>query len=365
MLIFLTNDVVIEEWKRNKPSTESQIKELENKYKSYSESLKSIKTFVKEDIEEVFHQLRSELEVAYTKKVSLLKKHIIDVEEFLINNTQRIPVTDNVKIEATNLALERKAPFIGDKKNSMADALILLSAIEHLHAEHMMAVEIYGNNVALNNYPESYFVSSNKGDFSSPHDKEIIHPDLQPKLNKTNTVFYYTLGKLINSFEQEFLTIDEQRAIEFADDRFYCDHCDSSYYPSVHFSQEFYVPDSGKSDEFINQYWIDFENLDTGIYQSDDFLTAIRTANCSNCGAEYIECPCGTVNYLEDYEKIRCIGECGRTFIIHADIDKKGTVHSLDYEIIRESECQSCGNFVKQLNDSDLCSDCEESYSYR
>jgi len=367
LLIFLTNEIVIEEWKRNKSSAEQQIKELRNKYKSYSEALSSIKSFIGEESEENVDHLRVRLEQAFKMKIIHLQKHILAVEDFLLNKTQKIAITDDAKIEATDLALNRKAPFIGDKKNSMADALILLSAIKYLEVNHkiVLSAELSDDNEEQIFYPESYFVSSNKGDFSSQTDKEKIHPDLLPTLAKTKTIFYYTLGKLINSIEEEFLSLDEQRAIEFADDRFYCDHCESIYYPSVHFSEEFYVQDSGKSDELINQYKIDFNDFGTETYQPEDFMTAIRTAHCSHCAAEYIECPCGNINYVEVYnEKIKCEGECGRVFIAHAEMDRKGSVLSLDYEILHDRECQGCGNFVEQLNDSDLCMECEDGYSY-
>lgn len=367
LLIFLTNDIVIDEWKRNKSSAEKQIKELSNKYKSYSDALNSIVNFIDEEVISESEQLKVKLEKSFKRKITHLQEHTLAVEDFLLNKTHKIPITDHAKIEATDLAVEKKAPFIGDKKNSMADALILLSAIDYLRQnhKHVLPAEISDDNEEQIFYPESYFVSSNKGDFSSPDDKEIIHPDLKEKLAETKTNFYYTLGKLINSIEAEFLTFDEQRAIEFADDRFYCDHCESNYYPSVHFTEEFYVPDSAKSQELINQYKIDFDGSSATVYHPEDFMTGIRIANCSNCAAEYIECPCGNINYVETYnEKIRCDGECGRVFIAHADIDRKGSVLSVDYEILHNSECQGCGNFVEQLNDSDLCTECEDSYSY-
>ncbi|PZR16204.1 MAG: hypothetical protein DI539_17895 [Flavobacterium psychrophilum] len=367
LLIFLINEIVVEEWKRNKSSTEQQIKDLNNKYKSYSEALGSVRNFIGEESDEMLGPLGIKMEQAFKRKITHLQKHIVDVEDFLLNKTQRIPISNNVKIEATDLALERKAPFIGDKKNSMADALILLSAIEYLKENHRLALpaELMDDGIEAVFYPKSYFVSSNKGDFSSPADKEIIHPDLAPKLAETKTSFYYTLGKLINSFEDEFLTFDEQRAIEFADDRFYCDQCESDYYPSVHFSEEFYVPDSGKSVEHLNQIRINFDNYGTDLYKPEDFLTAIRTASCANCAAEYVECPCGNVNYVEVYnEKIRCEGECGRVFIAHAEMDRKGSVLSVDYEILHDKECQGCGIFFEKLSDSDLCSECEDGYAY-
>lgn len=368
LLVFLVNDIVIEEWRRNKPQTENQIKYIEDKYKDYKKKLKSIKGFIKEGLDLEMQKVQDELNLAFNRKKEILKNHVDEVEYFLLNKTQKIPLNDNIKVEAANLALAKKAPFIGEKKNSMADALILLSSIEYIDQNHktVFPPQAVDNQKQIVLFPESYFVSSNKGDFSSETDKEKIHPDLEPKLEKTQTQFYFTLGKLINSLEEEFLTIDEVRAIEYADDSSYCDICDYSYYPSVQFSEEFYIPDGNKGQYLAGQYRIEFEGVEKFEYNKVDFMSAIRTAYCSYCGAEYIECPCGELNHLDDYnKKINCTGGCGNVFIAHADFDRKGCIYSLEYEIINEKICQGCGNVVDDVNDSDLCKKCEDGYHYK
>lgn len=225
-LVFLINDIVIDEWNRNKSEAENQIIAIQNKYKAYLNSLNVIQEFISCNRKRIT-KLKKVLEEKYNEKIQRHRDHIKSVEEFLLKETVKIDISDKNKIEASNLALAKKAPFIGDKKNSMADALILLSSIEYIYENEKIDIslfseikekqlyfpesyfmstnedefssfddkeiihpdlESYQQNISSKlNFPESYFVSSNKGDFSSPEDKEIIHPDLESYLQKTNT----------------------------------------------------------------------------------------------------------------------------------------------------------------------------------
>jgi len=43
----------------------------------------------------------------------------------------------------------------------------------------------------------------------------------------------------------------------------------------------------------VGQYRLDFGDNTTLSINLEDFMSAIRTATCSYCGAEFIECTCG------------------------------------------------------------------------
>lgn len=367
ILVFLVNDIVIEEWKRNKPETEKQINELENKFKAYRDSLRTIKNFIGKDSQEL-KSINAELQKTFEEKSERLKKHIFDVEDFIKNKTENIKISEKVKLEAVDLALEKKAPFIGDKKNSMADALILLSSIEHISESLSTSLDsqlfVTEENLIL--YPDSYFVSSNKGDFSSKEDKEKIHADLEPYLKKTETKFFFTLAKLINLLEEEFITLEEEFAIEHADDSSFCEYCDFTHYPTVNYSEEFYIVDENKGPNLVNQYRIKFDEKDEEIkYKDEDFMSLIRTANCSHCGAEFIECNCGELNLVEHYNTtFSCSGSCGNIFLIRANSDKKGIVYHKEYKILKGYLCSCCNEYYDELNEIEMCSDCVEKNSY-
>jgi hypothetical protein len=365
-LVFLINDIVLSEWERNKEQTENQIKEIGKKYNSHKGNLKSLNDFITgENKNEEINTLKKVLEEKYTEKIERHKTHIKNVESFLKNETLKISISDKTKIEASNLALEKKAPFVGDKKNSMADALILLSSIEYLFENHKFPLPDFSAEENTDFFfPDSFFVSSNKGDFSSPEDKEKIHPDLEPYLNKTKTKFFYTLGKLINSLEEEFLTEEEENIIEHVDDRMYCDVCNCDYYPSVDFSDYFEIYNPNKKFIDRNQFSFEFPEDKHNLKISEEMSTpmsSIRTAECGYCGAEFIECLCGELNHIEEYNSIfECVGGCGTKFKINADIDRKGMVHSLEYELIKEYKCSKCGDEFEEVNENGLCEECAE-----
>lgn len=362
-LTFLVNDIILEEWRRNNIQAEKQIKEIENKYKSYLECLKSIKEFTQSEQKELI-EIKATLEKKFHEKIKRHLKHIKEVEEFLINKTVKIKISDKIKIEAVDLALYKKAPFNRDKKNSMADALILLSFIEYIYENEKQLLPPFDEFEGEYHFPESFFVSSNKGDFSSPEDKEIIHQDLEPILKRTNTEYYLTLAKLVKSLEDKFLTEEEESLIEHADERIYCDYCNYKYFPTINFSEYFDIIDPNKELIDKDQLLLEFNEASFNKDFTEDIssiTSKIRTAECSQCSAEYIECTCGELTYIDQYNtKLECVGDCGNKFIVHAEIDKKGMVYGLEYEIVKDFTCEKCGDEFESVNEYGLCEECVE-----
>jgi hypothetical protein len=362
-IIILVNEIIHQEWARNKSTTEDKIKDLEKKIKHLTESLSNIESYITGQCSEQFEIIREKLIAEILSRIEKNKTHIREVEDLLIKHTINIPITDKAKTEVVDLALKKKAPFIGDKKNSSADAVILISSIRYIQAELKEEVsnpfdELFTQNHQLLEpmyyFPETYFVSSNKGDFSDPHDREKIHPDLEPILNETNTKFFYSLFPLVNILEEEFLTREEVESLDFDFD--YCDVCDFEF-TTVEYSEPFKI-----SDEF--NVYKDPKQLSIPSFpiSHDDYQTTVREANCNHCGSKFLECPCGTLNHINEYDQIfECEGECGRHFIAHADIDKKGTIHALDYEILKGRDCESCGDFFQ--SDTEFCLKCEGNFA--
>ncbi|RIJ48750.1 hypothetical protein D1614_09475 [Maribellus luteus] len=361
-LVILVNDIVIDEWRRNKEIAEKQLKLLENKYKSYANNIKAIKNFVGSG-KKKFKKVQKALKDKYDKKVKQYREHVDKVEDFLLNKTVKIEVSDQVKVEASNLALEKKAPFIGDKKNSMADALILLSAIEHIYENEKSEFPFLDEGDEPQFLlPKSCFVSSNSGDFSAPDNKENIHPDLEPYLSKTKTEFHYSLGKLINSLENEFLTIEEIEEIEHFDDRIHCPQCQYEYYPSVDFSDYFDIIDPNKAYYDKNQIRISFPDTDD-VEIPDDMTSQsirIRTAECNYCGTSFFECPCGELIPVEWSDRFECPGGCGTIYNVSTDAYRGEGINSFEVEIVKVEHCEMCGEEVESVNESGLCPDCAE-----
>lgn len=368
-LVFLVNDIVFEEWDRNKENAENQIKELSNRLTTYIKNLDIIKPILNGEEDESIEVLKGKITSELESRIKRHQEHIKEVENFLKTKTEKIDIQDATKVLATDMAIKKKAPFTGEKKNSMADALILLSSIDHI--ERNLTFELPFDDEKTLMYPESYFVSSNKGDFSDPDNREKIHPDLKPIIDSTQTQFYYTLGQLIRSIEKEFLSREEEERLQFEHDEHYtsCDFCDQPY-DSVYISDPFFVPDENKVKTDDAQLELSYEGTD-GVKnpkpQQNDYESEIREAHCNYCSAEYIVCECGEFTFVEEYNEVfECSGECGNFFIVNADIDRKGLVHSKDYEIKKRPViCQKCGRSdVPMFRDTDICEECENFYSY-
>src|SRR5690606_16558300 len=101
-------------------------------------------------------------------------------------------ISDNVKIEAGNLAIKKAPPF--GIKNSYADALILLSFMEFVKTE--------GINGAK-------FVTYNTEDFCKKENgKKNLHPEIEPLFKDTNSEFYKIVGEALNTIKENI--IDEE-----------------------------------------------------------------------------------------------------------------------------------------------------------
>ncbi|PZR20460.1 MAG: hypothetical protein DI539_10765 [Flavobacterium psychrophilum] len=365
-LTFLTNRIILEEWERNKKHSQNQIDELNKKLHSVKASIKSIKHFLEPEGKEMAQSLKEKITIGIENKIRRHKHHIESVEEFLKKKTTLIEVSNHVKIIAADLAADRKAPFIGDKKNSMADALILLSSIEYV--EKNLPIKLFVPESKQIMFPENYFVSSNKGDFSSDENPKIIHPDLKPYLINTDTQFYYSIADLVNNLESEFLTEEESDWIDSHYSK--CPLCDFEYANTVEYSDPYKVYDPNKERLYENPNQLNFnfkEELGaekTEVSQAD-LESDMVEAHCSHCNADFFVCPnCGELNEIEIHNEIfSCEHDCGYNFFLNTDIDKKGMIHGWEFEIVAGKICQKCNNKFLELSDSGLCEECEEFYA--
>jgi len=358
-LTFLVNDVILEEFERNKAYTEEKIKKIQNKATSYVGHLKAIKEFTPEAAAEI-EKLQQQVEETSAKKIAIQKEHIARVENFLKTKTKRIAITAENKIAAAEMALAKKAPFIGDKKNSMADALILLSSIAYIEKHGKTGYFSFGEDEPEDTgyYQESYFVSSNSGDFSHPEHKEHVHPDLEQLLAKPNIRFYHNLGPLITALDKEFLTLEEEAQIEAADEAFICPVCEYEY-SGLNFETIKIFDPHKLSKDSNDPAQIDL--FDGQLIEVNDPIVETKTAFCDSCGADFIECPhCEELVHIPNANIVtECTG-CHYQFILHEEKDKKGSIVHHEFEIVNYEQCIDCGNAVEYLTTDGLCETCAE-----
>jgi hypothetical protein len=356
----LVNQLVLEEWKKNKQHCKNQVDELIRTHQGYRNTIKSIGRLTGEETTVAIDLIIKQLDVFYQAKVARHEKHILDVEQFLLGQTVLIDIPDSIKILAANMAAEKKAPFIGDKKNSMADALILLSSLRYVETNCGFKPFVPASLTTM--YLESYFVSSNSGDFSSKKDKEAIHEDLKPLLAKTETQFYNSLSKLIMSLEAEFLSEEEASMMDLhnAD----CPVCHFPYARSVEFFQPYQLYDPNKAHKINSQQFkFNFTESEPKNDQADVQVEIIE-GTCTQCNEHFFICPnCKEMNHIMRHNTIfQCEFECGYYYILNTDVDKKGMIHGWSLEIVEGKTCQRCEQRFTKLSDSGLCEFCEDHY---
>lgn len=347
-IIMLSNQLIIEEFERNKSQARAKVQDIEKKRDSYISSLKPIREFISK--EKNLEELEFKITQVAEQKIFSIRNHIFEVERFLNRWTISIPITDQHRIEATHMALDKKAPFTGDKKNSMADALHLLSFSDFVGQKSEAAPTWSKKGLA------GYFVSSNSGDFSDPKNREIVHPDLAPVLKGANSKFIYALHKLTNSLEQEFLSKEEEEVIESAQRWDYCFICEHEFQKEDVHHHSLLDPHRIKGvsrDE--NQLSI-FKEF---IISPENPLIDIRAIHCGNCNSFFIECGnCNCLNHIADGEEIIECGECGYLYSSKTERNQNGKKSHLGFEIIMTHECTGCMLDFQQLNEEGYCLEC-------
>jgi len=352
-IIVLVNHLVLDEFERNKAQTEAKIHDISNKAKAYIGNLKPVKEFLGNSDEQL-NAIEAKIIATAESRIANLRQHNFNVERFLKKWTIQIPISDKQKLKAAEMAVEKKAPFIGEKKNSMADALHILSFAEYLDEN------LGGRKDSFRSYdPPGYFVTSNSGDFSDPNEKEKLHSDLQPILEKSGSAFYYVLHKLVSVLEQEFLTKEEQGIIEDAEGWKFCEICDYEFEENE-FSKPFEIFDphllkGGSRDE--NQLGL-FKEI---IIRPENPYVSARTVSCHNCGSDYLECPnCDELVLTRNSGEVIECPSCYYKYKFTREQDKKGAIYDINYEIVMTYDCCNCGCDVEEINENGFCMSCWE-----
>ncbi|OME83094.1 hypothetical protein BK120_14935 [Paenibacillus sp. FSL A5-0031] len=180
-------DQVHVEWNRNKE--EKILKEKQNMLSNALKTISELKMLIQGDnISNIIEILENLQTVLNSNKEIIIHKFSTNIERIdaLINNTKAIKLihSDNVRNQSIELALAKKAPFVGKKKNNMADALIVLSSIEY--------TEKYNESV--------FFVSHNHTEFGGNTSKEL-HNDLSEIVGDLPFQYFNTITDAMSEVE--------------------------------------------------------------------------------------------------------------------------------------------------------------------
>ena len=173
--ILLTSEIIIEEWDRNKDRI---IQDIKASIRTHAKSALKLTEFLNEteakQISDIVEKYKSE----EVKQEELAMIHFKRVEELLKTSTV-YEISDKLKLEVTDRALQKKAPFHNNKNNT-ADALLYLGAVDYVDKEAQIATDLF-------------FVTINYKEFSDPKDSTKLHPELE----KRNVHFYNNVAQAL------------------------------------------------------------------------------------------------------------------------------------------------------------------------
>ena len=202
-IIVLVNEEIIKEWDRNKVKSLDKIKKELIKQIQYSKELST--TLTGQDSID-FKNLTDKISQKSTEFNQTIEERYKIVDDLIKKESTIVPIKDEHKLKVVEMALEQKAPF-HKNKNSIADALILISSIDYLKKKTINNAT--PGSIGAN---DSIFISYNSEDFSKGTkgiDKNIIHPDLKSYLDTVGMVYERNFGKVINLTEKMTRQIDD------------------------------------------------------------------------------------------------------------------------------------------------------------
>lgn len=178
----LSNEIIIEEWRRNKQTT---IDNVVKAIKTQSKNALEVKEFLNSSDKKVLEDLLKKYASKEEERITLAKNRIEEIEQLILSATQT-KITPEMKLQVVDWALLKRAPFT-IKNNSVGDALILLSAVEHRR-----------KYIEQGFIPKGFFVSFNHTDYADKLDKDTIHKDLVDLLEDGNMEYKRNIGEVLH-----------------------------------------------------------------------------------------------------------------------------------------------------------------------
>jgi hypothetical protein len=313
VITILVSDLLESEWTRNQSKCLALISRYENKLENDLQTIRRINNALKNE----FQDNCITLEEAYSNHINLQidenKQHVENVKQFL-SSSIKFETSIEVKGFAADWSVAKKAPFIGDKQNSMADALLLFSAIDY--AKKIRSGESEGKNDT-----PFVFVSANKNDFCSKKSNNKIHDDLKELVEEVGIKFFISLPEALNFIDDTLFDEIEVRVMsedmdEFISRRFPCLYCsedtDHDGLNFVEFEQKEEVLDTTIPYVDPSQLSLTFG----GEFKSKKTVKAtIQRGYCLFCDTEHIKCHCGKVTIVDFFGNGFECEQCGIAYV--------------------------------------------------
>lgn len=196
----LVNQVIIDEWYKNKDDT---ISEIQKSIRIQAIAAEEILEYLDDMEKAIFERIIRNYKINEVIRVDAAFQRVKAIEDIFDNHAIVTPIDDQIRLKTVELALAQRAPFIKNK-NSVGDALILLSSVEYLKQHGLV------NKLNLKNLSEAIFVTFNHTDFSaSSQDRDKIHPDLEPLFDRVGMKYVRNIGQILDLTPQMIAKIDE------------------------------------------------------------------------------------------------------------------------------------------------------------
>jgi len=306
----LVNEIIVEEWKRNREHCKLKIEKLQDKQKNIKQVFGDIDKYVKTD------SFKKEYIDALKNEIKKNEEHIVNVEKFLINDCIHIKTSDEVKIRIFDLSVSNKAPF-HNKSNNVADASILLSATEFLN-ENLFGEE-----------DSAIFVSNNFKDFTDGKNKEDFHPEIKTLLGTIELRYQRVLPAALKLSQELIIEIQkylEQQewlnSISFDCQTPFCKG-NENLRPWGYLSNNVKV-------RYENELFIDPNQLNffPEIPVAPKIEKITSYGDCVVCGTTHIICPdCGELFYIDDIDDEFDCAECGSTLTFEHNKNGESYLH--------------------------------------
>ena len=190
-------EIILQEFDRNKERAITNAgKSLSSHFKKVKEMViehgdQNLKESVLSQLNDIDHKIPTLGENAFNS--------IQRIEE-LLEKSQKINITDEIKLRATQRAIDKKAPF-HLSKNSIGDAIIIESFADYKVKNQVQEFKLI-------------FVTHNKNDFSLKNgNQKLPHEDLEDIFDTPKTQYFINLPEALNSINAELV-----EHIEFEND---------------------------------------------------------------------------------------------------------------------------------------------------
>lgn len=179
----LVPDIILKEWKKHK---EAHIDDLRIQIRASINAANGLLDYLGSTDKQLF---KRDMNKIRTDSINIAESRYLEVCNLIENYSTQIDVSKDSKQKAIDFALAKKLPF--KQKNSMADALIVFSAIEYLSNE-----DYCGKNNAI-------FASLNYKDFAKGKtEKDQLHEDLKDEFDSVGLKYESDIFKIIGKSEE-------------------------------------------------------------------------------------------------------------------------------------------------------------------